>query len=129
LTHNLVVLALVVRPPVPGKPYCSLSPLYKHRSPVLIVLPVQLYFGMEWEILAAGKVAGNYNVLVALYIINGILRILTRPGTFLVHSMMQIKEMIEETVPGTFVHPVSLGATETEDRKAGYLGNINDQVS
>ncbi|KAJ2551602.1 hypothetical protein EV175_003630 [Coemansia sp. RSA 1933] len=35
---------------------------------------------------------------------------------------------IKEELPGVFVHSVKLGSTESTDRNAGFLGNVNTQL-
>ncbi|KAG9301187.1 hypothetical protein G9A89_012570 [Geosiphon pyriformis] len=43
-------------------------------------------------------------------------------------SMGKIKEFIEKSLPGIYVHSIRLGSDEKEDRKAGFFGNAKDQV-
>ncbi|KAI8322795.1 palmitoyl protein thioesterase [Martensiomyces pterosporus] len=44
-------------------------------------------------------------------------------------SMGFVTKLIEDEMPGVFVHSVQLGSSESADRNAGFFGNINDQLA
>ena len=44
-------------------------------------------------------------------------------------SLGKIRQAIERTLPGTYVHSVQIGAGGAQqDRRASFFGNMNDQV-
>ncbi|KAI8073941.1 palmitoyl-protein thioesterase 1 [Gongronella butleri] len=43
-------------------------------------------------------------------------------------SMGAITELIQEHIPGVFVHSVQIGESASDDRNAGFFGVINDQL-
>ncbi|KAJ2805486.1 hypothetical protein H4R20_002073 [Coemansia guatemalensis] len=43
-------------------------------------------------------------------------------------TMGGIVSLIEDEIPGVFVHSVQLGDTESADRNAGFFGNLNSQI-
>jgi palmitoyl-protein thioesterase len=44
-------------------------------------------------------------------------------------SMGKIRDVIEKTLPGVYVHSIQIGASADEDSKASFFGNLNDQVA
>ncbi|KAJ2816613.1 hypothetical protein IWW50_006439 [Coemansia erecta] len=44
-------------------------------------------------------------------------------------TMGAISRLIEEELPGAFVHSVKLGTSESTDRNSGFFGNLNDQIA
>lgn len=42
--------------------------------------------------------------------------------------MYKIMKHIQEKIPNTFVHSIRIGNNRDEDKKAGFFGNINNQV-
>lgn len=44
-------------------------------------------------------------------------------------SMGRVAGLIQEALPGTFVHSVQIGDDPDNDANAGFFGNINEQVS
>jgi len=43
-------------------------------------------------------------------------------------SMGRIKDLIEEQLPGIYVYSVMVGDSIQEDKRAGFFGNVNDQI-
>eukprot|EP01099_Mayorella_cantabrigiensis_P004631 TRINITY_DN351_c0_g1_i3.p1 TRINITY_DN351_c0_g1~~TRINITY_DN351_c0_g1_i3.p1 ORF type:complete len:152 (-),score=30.84 TRINITY_DN351_c0_g1_i3:548-967(-) len=43
-------------------------------------------------------------------------------------SMGRIKRLIEEQLPGIYVYSVMVGDSVEEDERAGFIGNVNDQL-
>ena len=43
-------------------------------------------------------------------------------------GMTRIAEYINNTYPGTFVHSIYLNENPKEDRNAGFIGHLSDQV-
>ncbi|KAJ2364635.1 hypothetical protein H4S01_003679, partial [Coemansia sp. RSA 2610] len=43
-------------------------------------------------------------------------------------TMGAVARLIQEELPGAYVHSVKLGASESADRNAGFFGNLNDQI-
>ncbi|CAJ0635238.1 6400_t:CDS:10 [Entrophospora sp. SA101] len=43
-------------------------------------------------------------------------------------SIGKVIEIIHEALPGVYVHSIMLGDQESEDKKAGFFGNVNDQI-
>ncbi|KAL1924532.1 uncharacterized protein VTP21DRAFT_4186 [Calcarisporiella thermophila] len=43
-------------------------------------------------------------------------------------SMGAVKAIFEEHLPGVFVHSVSIAGNEDDDQRAGFFGNVNEQV-
>ncbi|CAG8588552.1 8605_t:CDS:2, partial [Diversispora eburnea] len=44
-------------------------------------------------------------------------------------SIGKIREFIQTSLPGIYVHSIMIGDDENEDKKAGFFGNVNQQVS
>lgn len=44
-------------------------------------------------------------------------------------GMVELANELREAYPGIYVHIVALGADAGSDQKAGFFGNVNDQVS
>jgi palmitoyl-protein thioesterase len=44
------------------------------------------------------------------------------------HGLQQIADIINETYPGTYVHSVYIDVDPSRDRKAGFVGHLDDQV-
>jgi hypothetical protein len=42
--------------------------------------------------------------------------------------MGRVKTLIEDHMPGTYVHSIKLTTTVSGDKQAGFLGNLNNQV-
>lgn len=43
--------------------------------------------------------------------------------------MGRVAGLIQEALPGTFVHSIQIGDNPDNDANAGFFGNINEQVS
>jgi ABC-type glycerol-3-phosphate transport system substrate-binding protein len=43
-------------------------------------------------------------------------------------GLMNIADIINETYPGTFIHSIYIDQDPSADRKAGFLGHLDDQV-
>ncbi|KAI7853902.1 Alpha/Beta hydrolase protein [Circinella umbellata] len=43
-------------------------------------------------------------------------------------SMGRVKDLIQKSLPGTFVYSIQLGKTVEEDHEAGFFGVVNDQI-
>ncbi|KAG2221978.1 hypothetical protein INT45_010502, partial [Circinella minor] len=43
-------------------------------------------------------------------------------------SMGRVKDLIQKSLPGTFVYSIQLGKTIEEDHEAGFFGVVNDQI-
>ncbi|KXN72526.1 alpha/beta-hydrolase [Conidiobolus coronatus NRRL 28638] len=43
-------------------------------------------------------------------------------------SMGRVKTLIEDHIPGTYVHSIKLTPTVSGDKQAGFLGNLNNQI-
>ncbi|KAF9562917.1 hypothetical protein EC968_005046 [Mortierella alpina] len=43
-------------------------------------------------------------------------------------GMVQVFESIQDIAPGIFIHSISLAASESDDQRAGFFGNVNNQV-
>ncbi|KAJ2454263.1 hypothetical protein EV183_001629 [Coemansia sp. RSA 2336] len=43
-------------------------------------------------------------------------------------TMGRVVRLVQEEIPGVFVHSVKLGGTEGADRNAGFFGNLNSQI-
>jgi palmitoyl-protein thioesterase len=44
-------------------------------------------------------------------------------------TMGRVAGLIQESLPGTFVHSIQVGDTPDNDANAGFFGNINEQAS
>jgi len=44
------------------------------------------------------------------------------------HGLQQIADIINETYPGTFIHSVYMDEDPSGDRRAGFIGHLDDQV-
>jgi len=44
-------------------------------------------------------------------------------------SMGRLKDLIEKTLPGIYVHSLMIGADETDDEWNGFFMNVNDQIT
>ncbi|CAG8459300.1 7352_t:CDS:2 [Ambispora gerdemannii] len=44
-------------------------------------------------------------------------------------STVKFKELLEQVLPGVYVHSIMLGKNEEEDKRAGFFGNVNRQVA
>jgi hypothetical protein len=44
-------------------------------------------------------------------------------------TMGRVAGLIQEALPGTFVHSIQVGDDPENDANAGFFGNINEQVS
>lgn len=42
--------------------------------------------------------------------------------------MGRITKLLQDLLPGTFVHSVQVGKTRSDDHEAGFFGIVNDQV-
>jgi palmitoyl-protein thioesterase len=45
------------------------------------------------------------------------------------NSMGSVIQFIQSRLPGVYIHSIRIGSNESNDRKASYFGNINEQVS
>ncbi|KAF9922868.1 hypothetical protein BGZ67_010224 [Mortierella alpina] len=43
-------------------------------------------------------------------------------------GMVQLFESIEDIAPGIFIHSISLADSESDDQRAGFFGNVNNQI-
>ncbi|KAG0206074.1 hypothetical protein BGX28_002433 [Mortierella sp. GBA30] len=43
-------------------------------------------------------------------------------------GMVQLAESIDDIAPGVFIHSISLADSESEDQRAGFFGNVNNQI-
>ncbi|PVU99373.1 hypothetical protein BB559_000772 [Furculomyces boomerangus] len=43
-------------------------------------------------------------------------------------SMYRVKRLIEGEIPNVYVHSIMLGSSPEQDRRAGFYGNINEQI-
>ncbi|KAJ1821991.1 hypothetical protein LPJ56_001023 [Coemansia sp. RSA 2599] len=43
-------------------------------------------------------------------------------------TMGEIARIVQEEIPGVYVHSVKVGSSESADRRAGFFGNLNTQV-
>ncbi|KAJ2236828.1 hypothetical protein H4R99_004127 [Coemansia sp. RSA 1722] len=43
-------------------------------------------------------------------------------------TMGEISRIIQKEIPGVFIHSVKVGSSDSDDRKAGFFGNLNTQV-
>ncbi|KAJ1965656.1 hypothetical protein GGI12_000603 [Dipsacomyces acuminosporus] len=43
-------------------------------------------------------------------------------------TMGYVARIIEDEIPGVYIHSVRLGSSESADRSAGFFGNLNDQI-
>ncbi|KAF9953308.1 hypothetical protein BGZ70_000301 [Mortierella alpina] len=43
-------------------------------------------------------------------------------------GMVQLFESIRDIAPGIFIHSISLAESESDDQRAGFFGNVNNQI-
>ncbi|RIA98034.1 palmitoyl-protein thioesterase 1 [Glomus cerebriforme] len=43
-------------------------------------------------------------------------------------SMVKVQQVINDTLPGIYTYSIMLGDNESQDKKLGFFGNINDEV-